>query len=170
MASIRQVARPSLDATASSESAAASHPQQFQLRPRHRMSLLWWVFLTNGSVLLVAFLLLALAPIRISAPIAFDQLALLLAGLGLMLMLNLVLLRRVLSPFFKLTEVMSSVDPDSPGRRLAGVDPRSAEGAALADAFNGMLDRLESARREAARTALAAQEAETAAGRPRASR
>jgi two-component system sensor histidine kinase UhpB len=77
-----------------------------------------------------------------------------------MLALNFVLLRRVLSPFFNLTEVMSSVDPDRPGRRLSAVDPRSAEGAALADAFNGMLNRLESARREAARTALAAQEAE----------
>jgi two-component system, NarL family, sensor histidine kinase UhpB len=55
---------------------------------------------------------------------------------------------------------MSSVDPDRPGRRLSGIDPRSAEGQALADAFNAMLDRLESARREASRTALAAQEAE----------
>ena len=55
---------------------------------------------------------------------------------------------------------MSSVDPDRPGRRLVGVDPRSAEGRALAEAFNSMLDRLERARREAARTALAAQEAE----------
>jgi two-component system sensor histidine kinase UhpB len=55
---------------------------------------------------------------------------------------------------------MGSVDPDRPGRRLSGVDPRSAEGQALAAAFNAMLDRLESARREAGRTALAAQEAE----------
>jgi two-component system sensor histidine kinase UhpB len=160
VASARQVARSSLGATASSESAATSHPQPFQLRPRHRLSLLWWVFLTNGAVLVVAFLLLALAPITISVPITFDQLALLLAGLGVMLALNLVLLRRVLSPFFNLTEVMSSIDPDRPGRRLSAVDPRSAEGAALAEAFNGMLNRLESARREAARTALAAQEAE----------
>jgi two-component system sensor histidine kinase UhpB len=59
-----------------------------------------------------------------------------------------------------LTEVMSSIDPDRPGRRLSGVDPRSSEGQALAAAFNSMLDRLESARREAARTALAAQEGE----------
>jgi two-component system sensor histidine kinase UhpB len=44
--------------------------------------------------------------------------------------------------------------------RLSSVDPRSAEGQALVHAFNGMLDRLESARRDAARTALAAQEAE----------
>jgi two-component system sensor histidine kinase UhpB len=55
---------------------------------------------------------------------------------------------------------MSTVDPDRPGRRLTGVDPRSAEGQALAHAFNAMLDRLENARHEAARTALAAQEAE----------
>jgi two-component system sensor histidine kinase UhpB len=55
---------------------------------------------------------------------------------------------------------MSSVDPDRPGRRLSGVEPRSVEGQALAHAFNAMLDRLENARHEAARTALAAQEAE----------
>jgi two-component system sensor histidine kinase UhpB len=70
------------------------------------------------------------------------------------------LLRRVLSPLFQLTQMMSSVDPDRPGRRLSGIDPRSAEGKALADAFNAMLDPLETARREASRTALAAQEAE----------
>jgi len=118
------------------------------------------VFLTNGSVLVVAFLLLAVTPIRISAPITVGQLALLLAGLAAMLALNLVLLRRVLAPLFRLTELMSTVDPDRPGRGLAAFEPRSAEGAALADAFNAMLGRLESARRDAARTALRAQEAE----------
>jgi two-component system sensor histidine kinase UhpB len=159
VASGRPVARSSLDATANGP-AAANHPQPFQLRRRRRLSLLWWVFLTNGAVLIVAFALLALAPITISAPVTLEQLALLLAGLAAMLALNLVLLRRVLSPFFGLTDVMSSVDPDRPGRRLSAVDPRTAEGAALAEAFNGMLSRLESARREATRTALAAQEAE----------
>jgi two-component system, NarL family, sensor histidine kinase UhpB len=124
------------------------------------MSLLWWVFLANGSVLGVALLLLALSPITIDAPIKSGQLALLVAGFVVLLWLNLVLLRRVLSPLFRLTEVMSAVDPDTPGRRLTGVDPRSSEGQALADAFNAMLDRLESERREAARTALAAQEGE----------
>ena len=88
------------------------------------------------------------------------QFALLLAGFVVLVALNLLLLRRVLAPLFQLTAVMSSVDPDRPGRRLSGVDPRSAEGQALAAAFNAMLDRLESARREAARTALAAQEGE----------
>ena len=80
------------------------------------------------------------------------------------------LLRRVLAPLFRLTEVMSSVDPDMPGTRLTGVDPRSAEGKALADAFNAMLDRLERARREAARTRAGRPGGRAAAGRPGAAR
>ena len=148
-----------LDAPKSAEPAASSSPR-FPEPGTSRPSLLWWTFLANGAVLLVAFLLLALSPIEISAPVALEQLALLVIGLLAMLVLDFVLLRRVLSPFFRLTEVMGSIDPDRPGRRLSGVDPRTAEGAALAHTFNAMLDRLESARREAARTALAAQEAE----------
>ena len=131
-------------------------------REVRRVSLLWWVFLANGSVLLVAFLLLALSPIEVDAPIALEQLGLLFAGLIAMLAVNLVLLRGVLSPLFKLSEVMTSVDPDNPGRRLAGIEPRSSEGVALTAAFNDMLDRLESGRRDAARMALNAQEAEKA--------
>jgi two-component system sensor histidine kinase UhpB len=118
------------------------------------------VFLANSAVLMVAAILLAVTPITISAPITGGQLTLVLVGLAGLLTLDFVVLRRVLSPLVRLTEVMSTVDPDQPGRRLADVDPRSTEGAALAEAFNAMLDRLESARREAARTALAAQEAE----------
>jgi two-component system sensor histidine kinase UhpB len=124
------------------------------------VSLLWWVFLVNGSVLVIALLLLTFSPITIDAPIETDQFVLLLAGFVVLAGVNLLLLRRVLSPLFKLTETMSSVDPDRPGRRLSGINPRSTEGQALADAFNAMLDRLESSRREASRTALAAQEAE----------
>jgi two-component system sensor histidine kinase UhpB len=111
-------------------------------------------------VLVVALLLLTFSPIEIDAPIKIGQFGLLLAGFVVLLALNVVLLRRVLSPLVKLTEMMSSVDPDRPGRRLSGVEPRSAEGEALAHAFNAMLDRLERARHDASRTALAAQEAE----------
>lgn len=127
---------------------------------RRRPSLLWLVFVANGAVLVVGFVLLVVTPITISAPVALEQVALLLAGLIALLVLDLVLIRRVLSPLFRLADVMGSVDPDQPGRRLSGVNPRSAEGAALVDAFNRMLDRLESARHEAARTALSAQESE----------
>ena len=124
------------------------------------VSLLWWVVLPNAGVLVVAFVLLAVTPITVSHPIEADELVLLFVGLALFVALDVLLLRRVLSPLITLAEVMGSVDPDRPGRRLVGVNPRSAEGRALAEAFNSMLDRLERARREAARTALAAQEAE----------
>ena len=127
---------------------------------RHAPSLLWLVFLANATVLVVALLLLTLSPITIDAPIEVEQFALLLGGFLAMLGLNLALLRRVLAPLVRLTEMMASIDPDRPGRRLSGAQLRSGEGQALASAFNGMLDRLESSRREAARTALAAQEAE----------
>jgi two-component system sensor histidine kinase UhpB len=124
------------------------------------LSLLWWVFFANVAVLAIALLLLTLTPVTVHAPIETDQFAVLVAGFVALVVLNLLLLRRVLSPLFQLTEMMSSVDPDRPGRRLSGVRPRSAEGRALAAAFNGMLDRLESARHQAARSALAAQEGE----------
>jgi two-component system sensor histidine kinase UhpB len=118
------------------------------------------VFLPDVVVLVVAVLLLALTPVTISAPISAGELAILLTGLAALLTLNLFLLRGVLSPLVKLTGLMSAIDPDRPGRRLSVADLRTAEGTALAQAFNAMLDRLETARREAARTALAAQEAE----------
>jgi two-component system, NarL family, sensor histidine kinase UhpB len=137
-----------------------STPPATRASLRQPVSLLWWVFLANGAVLLVALLLLTFSPVEIDAPIQIEQFAVLLAGFVVLVGLDLVLLRRVLAPLFRLTEVMSSVDPDRPGRRLSGVDPLSSEGQALEHAFNSMLDRLESARREAARTALAAQEAE----------
>jgi two-component system, NarL family, sensor histidine kinase UhpB len=147
----------SLDARATS---APDGGRRTQSSAPRRVSLLWLVFLTNGSVLVIALLLLTFSPITIDAPIETGQFALLFAGFVVLVGVNLLLLRRVLSPLFRLTEMMSSVDPDRPGRRLSGIDPRSAEGQALAAAFNAMLDRLESARREASRTALAAQEAE----------
>ena len=55
---------------------------------------------------------------------------------------------------------MRTVDPLDPGRRLTGVSHSDAEVATLAEAFNGMLDRLEQERRGSVRRALAAQEEE----------
>ena len=53
------------------------------------MSLLWWVFLTNGAVLAVALLLLAFSPIEVDAPIKSGQFALLLAGFVVLIGVNL---------------------------------------------------------------------------------
>ena len=150
----------SLDARGTSALDGGTGTPPSESRHARAVSLLWWVLFANGSVLVIALLLLTFSPITIDAPIETDQFALLLVGFLVLVGLNLLLLRRVLSPLFRLTQAMSSVDPDRPGRRLSAIDPRSSEGQALAGAFNAMLDRLESARREAARTALAAQEAE----------
>ena len=54
---------------------------------------------------------------------------------------------------------MHRIDPLSPGRRVA-IDAADADVAALSDAFNRMLERLENERRDSSRSALAAQEAE----------
>jgi two-component system sensor histidine kinase UhpB len=160
MASTPPAARSSVDARAAPPPEAGARIEPSPTKRSRPPSLLWLVFLANGSVLVIALLLLTFSPIEIDAPIEGDQFALLLAGFVVLVVLNLLILRRVLSPLLQLTELMSSIDPDRPGRRLSGVNPRSAEGQALAGAFNAMLDRLESARREAARRALAAQEAE----------
>jgi two-component system, NarL family, sensor histidine kinase UhpB len=160
MTSTPSAARSSLDARAGQPADASARGPGAQSRPARRLSLLWRVFIANGSVLVIALLLLTFSPIEIDAPIKAGQFALLLAGFVVLVVIDLLLLRRVLAPLVQLTELMSSIDPDQPGRRLSGVDLRSAEGQALALAFNSMLDRLESARREAARTALAAQEGE----------
>jgi two-component system sensor histidine kinase UhpB len=124
------------------------------------VSLFWRVFLANLLVLGVALALLTFSPITVDSPIKFGQFLLLLIGFLLLVTMNLLLLRRVLAPLARLTDVMTTIDPDVPGTRLTAEDSNTAEGRALAEAFNDMLDRLESARREAARTALEAQESE----------
>jgi two-component system sensor histidine kinase UhpB len=159
MASRSPSAHSSLDARAAPKLKPGRTAHTPRPQPR-RWPLLWIVFAANCSVLVVALLLLTFSPIEIDAPIKTGQFLLLLAGFVLLVGMNLLILQRVLRPLLQLTELMSSVNPDRPGRRLSDAELRSVEGQALAASFNAMLDRLESARREAARTALAAQEAE----------
>jgi two-component system sensor histidine kinase UhpB len=123
------------------------------------MRLLWRVFGTNAAVLVLATLLLVVSPLTVSFPIALVELAALGGGLVAMLVLNLALLRRTFRPLGRLTTVMGAIDPLRPGER-AIVDEADPEVAELTAAFNDMLGRLERERRESARRALAAQEAE----------
>jgi two-component system sensor histidine kinase UhpB len=126
-----------------------------------RRSLLTTLFIVNGAVLALIVVLLSVTPITITAPVIRpSELILVLAAFVALMALHLVLLRRVLSPLQKLSDLMRTVDPARPGRRLEGVPLREAEVATLARAFNDMLDRLELERRESARVALAAQERE----------
>ncbi len=129
------------------------------LRGFERLPLFWRVFLVNAAVLVVATLVLALAPVRVSVPITFGELVVLLGGLLGMLMLNVVFLRRMLRPLRALTDAMAQVDLLAPGRRVevgdAGRDTRR-----LAASFNAMLERLETERWESAEMALTVQEGE----------
>ncbi len=126
------------------------------------VSLLWRVFGANVVVFLVAFALLAWAPIRIDRVATPGELLILSIGLAVMLAIDLVLVRRAFGPLRRLTRVMSDVDPAQPGRRAEATDGSGREVVALTEALNAMLDRLEDERRESSRRALAAQEGERA--------
>jgi two-component system sensor histidine kinase UhpB len=122
--------------------------------------MLWRVFAANAAVFAVAFGLLALAPVTIHAAIRLDELVLLLVGLIVMLLVDLLLLRRALTPLARLAQIMATVDLVRPGQRAVGFERSSSEVLALAQSFNEMLDRLESERRESSGRVLAAEEAE----------
>jgi two-component system sensor histidine kinase UhpB len=124
-----------------------------------RLSLFWRLFGAYAAVGAVAVGVLVLAPVSVSVPTATREVMVLLLGFAVALFVYLVVLRRVLAPLERLTRLMQRIDPLTPGRRVEA-DGADAEVAALAEAFNDMLDRLESERRESARRALAAQEAE----------
>ncbi len=120
--------------------------------------LFWRVFGTNAAVLVLAFFGLVFAPVTVSVPPAAIELLVLVAGLLCLLALNLVLLRPAFRPLDHLAETMRRHDPLAPGKRVP-VEGGPAV-VALAQAFNDMLDRLESERRESARQALLVQEDE----------
>lgn len=122
------------------------------------LPLFWRVFGAYSAVLLLAFAALVFAPITVSVPIALAELAVLVAGLVLMLLLTFVLIRPAFAPLMTVTETMREIDPLSPGQRVPVIGGPHV--AALAEAFNDMLDRLERERRESARQALTVQEAE----------
>ena len=129
------------------------------LKRRHRATLLRGLYLRYAVLVVLATAALMLAPISISVPIRFWQAVVLLAGLAVLLVLYLLLLRQALAPLGALTRLMRRVDPLAPGQRIE-IEAAQEDVAALAAAFNDMLDRLEDERRESARRALAAQEEE----------
>jgi two-component system sensor histidine kinase UhpB len=139
---------------APSTSATAGPPHRPRLTSLYRRLFRAYTGVVAGAVLLLIF-----APVRLSAPAALTQLIWIFGGSALMLVVFNLLLHRLLGPLERLTAVMRNIDPLTPGRRI-DVGARAEEVAALTDAFNGMLDRLEGERRESARRALAAQEGE----------
>ncbi len=116
------------------------------------------VFAVNAAVLVLAFLLLAFTPVTVSTPILPSQAAVLAGGLVVMLVANAILLRLSLQPLARLGRMMQTVDLLEPGRRLEPGGP--PEVAAVIDAFNAALVRLEEERRSSTVRVLSAQEAE----------
>ena len=123
-----------------------------------RLPLVWRVFAINAGLLLIGTLVLVLAAGPVHASLAVVEPLDVVVGLIVMLVANLLLLRRALAPVERLVERMRTVDLLQPGQRL--VEEGGAEVVEVVNAFNQMLDRLEVERRESSRRALAAQEAE----------
>lgn len=114
--------------------------------------LFWRLLIPNASVLVLACVVLWVEP-------ANGRLVALVGGLLVMLLVNVVLMRRAFAPLTRLTSLMGTIDPLSPGQRRPALGPQS-EVTTLARAFNDMLDRLETERRESARRASLDQETE----------
>ncbi len=118
------------------------------------------LFIANGAVLVVAFLVLAFTPITVKSPLSVGSGGLLsLVGLTALLITTLVLIHRSLRPLSRLTTSMRDVDLLRPGTRVP-VYGESEEVLDLTRAFNDMLERLENERRESVRRTLTAQEEE----------
>jgi two-component system sensor histidine kinase UhpB len=114
--------------------------------------LFWRLFVPNAVVLTAACVVLIVEP-------ANGRIPALVGGLVLLLTVNLVLMRRTLDPLARVMRVMEEIDPLQPGRRLP-VTRAQWEVTALTEAFNRMLERLETERRESGQRALRAQEGE----------
>jgi two-component system sensor histidine kinase UhpB len=127
--------------------------------PPRGTSLLARVLILNGAVIVGAFLFVALTPVTVSAKVtAVEGLALGLIIAGA-LAANVLMVRLAFAPLQRLTRVMDGIDPLQPGVRIA-LDHGPSDVRALEAAFNAMLERLEDERRDSARRAVLAQEAE----------
>ena len=120
--------------------------------------LFWRVFAVNGGVLATVAVLLIVTPVQISAPIKLEQALIIVAGLAITLAANALLLRQTVAPLGRLARRMETVDLLRRGQRIDV--HRDDEVGRVVQAFNRMLDRLESERQQSGRRVLAAQEAE----------
>jgi two-component system, NarL family, sensor histidine kinase UhpB len=122
------------------------------------MSLFWRVFAANAAILTAGALVLAFAPSPLHGDRALIDSFGLVAGLVVMLVVNGILLRRLFGPLERLAGQMEAADVLGGGQRVPVAD--SGEIGTLERAFNTMLDRLETERRDAGSYALKAQEDE----------
>lgn len=125
---------------------------------RSGSSLLWRVVLSNGLILGVATAALAFSPATVSAQPLASEVVVLGLGIVLMLLANVLVLRRVLGPLDQLVAFLGRAQSTD----LLGRVPEPPEGLPrdVARSVNGLLGRIEDAQRRSAAAALAAQEGE----------
>lgn len=128
-----------------------------QLRP---LSLVNRVLVSSTALLALIFLLLALAPVTVSAPIRVGELAVLAAAFAALIALNVLYMRRALAPLSRLAAAMERIDLAQQERIEVREAAKAPEVLAFTEAFNEMLARLREERRAGARAALIAQERE----------
>jgi two-component system sensor histidine kinase UhpB len=116
------------------------------------VSLSWRVLVPNVLVLTTACVILIIEPANGDIPV-------LVGGLVVMIAANAVIVRRASTPLARLTALMRRIDPMRPGERVPVPAPVS-EVTLLAEAFNDMLDRLETERRQAGMRAMNEREGE----------
>ena len=121
--------------------------------------LFWRVLALNAAVVTTMAIAIAIVLPAPFAHIASDDAAVLAVTLAITLIANALLLRSALSPLTHLPTLLRSVDPLQSGERLQ-VPSTPSEAAELAQAYNDMLDELESERLQSTRRALSAQEGE----------
>jgi two-component system, NarL family, sensor histidine kinase UhpB len=127
-------------------------------RSGSHMPLFWRVFLANAAILLAGVLVLALTPLSVSKHATVDEIVDLLAGLVLMIVANWLILRPLFRPLERLADQMAEADVLRGGQRVP-IDSTGEVGA-LEHAYNTMMERLETERREAGARTLHAQEEE----------
>jgi two-component system, NarL family, sensor histidine kinase UhpB len=128
---------------------------------RRYIPLLQRVAAINALLVVVAVVvtIAVLAPGRVSPLAVNEELAAVLGALALVVIANVMLLRRVVGPLQALTSFARHVDLTSLRQRIPDAKPTSEAGE-LALTFNEMLSRLDAERRESTGRVLRAQEDE----------
>ncbi len=129
------------------------------LAGRRYLPLFWRVLALNGAVVTTMAVAVAIVLPEPFAHIAADDATILAITLTVTLVANALLLRHALAPLTHLPALLRRVDPLQSGERLQ-VPNTPSEAAELAQAYNEMLDQLESERLESTRRVLSAQERE----------
>jgi two-component system sensor histidine kinase UhpB len=122
------------------------------------MPLFWRVFLANAAILAAGILVLAFAPVSLSAHASLPEIVDLLVALAAMLVVDWLIVRPLFLPLERLAGRMLEADVLAGGQRVAVT--QSGEIGALERSFNTMMASLEDERRASSARALHAQEAE----------